>query len=105
MEMAFTALIALGVSWSAGAVLEVSADDADVRKLVLDDIREDGDREFIDALGAGLPKSGLIKVHAELVGWPSEFENGEYKLISATTVLVPELANVMSADVIAAANN
>lgn len=44
-------------------------------QLVLDDIREDGDREFIDALGAGLPKSGLIKVHTELVGWPSEFEN------------------------------
>jgi hypothetical protein len=100
MEMTFTALIALGVSWSAGAVLEVSSDDADVRKMVLDDIAEDGDKEFIDALGEGLPKSGLIKVHAELVGWPSE-----YRLISATTVLAPELANVMAADVIAAASS
>ncbi|GJA78123.1 hypothetical protein [Aeromonas caviae] len=105
MEMTFTALIALGVSWSAGAVLEVSSHDADVRKMVLDDRAEDGDKKFIDALGAGLPKSGLIKVHAELVGWPSEYEAGEYRLISATTVLAPELANVMAADVIAAASN
>ena len=103
MDRTFKALIALGVSWSAGAVLEVSAHEADVRKMVLDDIAEDGDKEFIDALGSGLPKSGLIKVHAELVGWPSEHEAGEYRLISATTVLAPELANAMAADVVASA--
>lgn len=88
-DMTFTAVIALGVTTSGGAVLDVAATDKDVRELVLEDIRENSDREFIDVLGKGLPKSGLVKVHCEMEGWPDEYDSPDYKLISATPMSLP----------------
>ncbi len=88
-NMTFTALIAIGLSQYGGAVLNVTSADADVRKLVIDDITDEGDRDFIDALGEGLPSNGLVNVHAELVGWPGECDAPEYRLISATAVALP----------------
>ncbi|MBW3808171.1 4-hydroxybutyrate dehydrogenase [Aeromonas jandaei] len=88
-DMTFTAVIAIGVTTSGGAVLDVAATDKDVRELVLEDIRENSDREFIDVLGKGLPKSGLVKVHCEMEGWPDEYDSPDYKLISATPMSLP----------------
>ncbi|RAI98849.1 hypothetical protein [Aeromonas salmonicida] len=88
-DMTFTAVIALGVTTSGGAVLDVTSADADVRALVLEDIRENSDRDFIDVLGKGLPKSGLVKVHCEMDGWPDEYDSPDYKLIRASPMALP----------------
>ncbi|MDU4190307.1 MULTISPECIES: hypothetical protein [Aeromonas] len=88
-DMTFTAVLALGVTTSGGAVLDVAAPDKHVRDLVLEDIRENSDREFIDVLGEGLPKSGLVKVLCEMEGWPDEYDSPDYKLISASPLALP----------------
>lgn len=88
-DMQFTALLAMGQHQSNGAVLDVTAASAEVRDLVIEDIVTEGDREFIDVLGAGLPTTGLVKVMAELEGWPSEYESPNYKMISVKTVALP----------------
>ncbi len=88
-DMTFTALIAIGSSQYGAAVLNVTSADADVRRLVIEDITEEGDRDFLDALGDGLPSNGLVSVHAELVGWPGEYDAPKYRLISATPVALP----------------
>lgn len=88
-DMTFTAVIALGMATSDGAVLDVTAPDSNVRDLVLEDIRENCDRDFIDALGKGLPKSGLVKVHCEMDGWPDEYDSPDYKLISVSPLAMP----------------
>lgn len=87
MDMKFSATIALGMNQYNGAVIEVTAADETVRQVVLEDIRGEGDREFIDALGDGLPKTGLVMVEVELQDWPSRYDSPNYKLISATSVL------------------
>ncbi|MGN5168211.1 hypothetical protein ACTG10_23690 [Aeromonas hydrophila] len=87
MDMKFSALIAMGMNQSNGAVIEVTAADETVRQVVIEDIRGEGDREFIDVLGDGLPKTGLVRVEVELQDWPSEYDAPNYKLISATSVL------------------
>ncbi len=87
MDMKFSALIAMGMNPYNGAVIEVTAADETVRREVLADIRGEGDREFIDALGEGLPKTGLVRVEVELQDWPSEYNSPNYTLISATSVL------------------
>ncbi|MND21204.1 hypothetical protein D3C77_29100 [compost metagenome] len=87
MDMKFSALIAMGMNQSNGAVIEVTAADETVRQIVIEDIRGEGDREFIDVLGDGLPKTGLVRVEVELQDWPSEHDATSYKLISATSVL------------------
>ncbi|MGN5077348.1 hypothetical protein ACTG2C_22595 [Aeromonas veronii] len=86
MDMKFSALIAMGMNQYNGAVIEVTAADETVRREVLADIRGEGDREFIDALGEGLPNTGLVRVEAELQEWPSEYNSPSYKVISAAPV-------------------
>ncbi len=86
MDMKFSAMIAMGMNQYNGAVIEVTAADETVRQAVLEDIRGEGDREFIDALGEGLPNTGLVRIEAELQDWPSEYDSPNYKVISATPV-------------------
>lgn len=88
-DMTFTAVIAIGVTTSGVAVLDVAEPDKHVRELVLEDIRENSDRDFIDVLGKWLPKYGLVKVHCEMDGWPDEYDSPDYKLISATPMALP----------------
>lgn len=82
----FEVLVAIGIAHGSGAVLSVTADD-DVREAILFDIREDGDREFIDSLGSGIPGSGVVKITAKMKEWPTEHEPPVYELISAKNVL------------------
>lgn len=88
-DMTFTAVVALGMTTSGGAVLDVTSADDAIRSMVIEHIREDSDRDFIDAIGNGLPKSGLVKVKCEVERWPDEYDFPEYKLISVSPMTLP----------------
>lgn len=87
-DMTFTAIIALGMNAYCGAVLSVTAADNDVCAVVSSDIRSEGDKDFIDALGKEIPNKGLLKVVAMLDFWPSD-DAPSYTVISVTPLEIP----------------
>lgn len=91
-DLTFTAVVAMGMHSSYGAVLDVNASDSDVRRIVMEDIEGNGDQAFIDVLRLNdpmQPRRGLIRITVELDGWPEYEDAPDYKLTGVETLAVP----------------
>ncbi len=88
-NLAFSAVLALGMDRSHGAVLVVQAANNDVRQIVMADIKANGDRMFIDLQGLAMPQTGLVRIHAELDRCPAIDNALNYTLLSIETLVIP----------------